>query len=196
MINTTITFNPPLKITSYSSFPAQTKEYDSLEFSFMLNDVKKIAVAFCEELGFRRNIVVFEREEYNNWFLGGKPIEQLIYKLEDIIGMAPDGPSKFIQSFMVVQVAERDVYGPGAVLSGMLESIGIKSNEFCSCKKKAMFMNEQGPDWCEQNMDQILSWLEHEAKKRKMPFVRFFAKMLVKSAIKKSRKLLSYAREL
>ena len=57
-------------------------------------------------------------------------------------------------------------------------------------------MNEQGPDWCEQNMDQILSWLEHEAKKRKMPFVRFFAKMLVKRAIKKSRKLLLYAREL
>ena len=51
-------------------------------------------------------------------------------------------------------------------------------------------MNEKGPDWCEQNLDQILGWLKEESTKRGMPFIETIAKIMVMKAIKKSRRLL------
>ena len=50
-------------------------------------------------------------------------------------------------------------------------------------------MNTEGPDWCEENMGTILSWLEEEAGKRNLPFVRTVAKMMVQRAVSKSRRL-------
>lgn len=88
-----------------------------------------------------------------------------------------------------------DPTGPGTFLSKMLEKIGIKSSPNCSCKARAYKMNEMGPDWCEQNIDTVVGWLREEATKRKLPFVDFAGKLLVKRAIKLSRAALAKAEQ-
>jgi hypothetical protein len=50
-------------------------------------------------------------------------------------------------------------------------------------------MNDKGPDWCEENMETILSWLRDEAKKRGLPFIDMVGKAMVQRAINRSRKL-------
>jgi len=88
-----------------------------------------------------------------------------------------------------------DPTGPGTFLSKMLEKIGIKASPNCSCKARAYKMNEMGADWCEQNLDLIVGWLREEATKRKLPFVDFAGKLLVKRAIKLSRAARSKAEQ-
>jgi aminoglycoside N3'-acetyltransferase len=75
----------------------------------------------------------------------------------------------------------------------MLGSLGIRSAPTCSCKRRALEMNFRGPDWCEQNIDNIVGWLEEEAKKRRLPFIKTVAKLMVQRAISKSRRLLAKA---
>lgn len=79
-------------------------------------------------------------------------------------------------------------HGPGTMVSNMLESIGIKASPNCGCKRKALTMNVNGNDWCEQNLETIIDWLEEEAKKRGLPFIRAAGKLLVKRAISMSRR--------
>ena len=61
----------------------------------------------------------------------------------------------------------------------------------CSCRRHALEMNAQGNDWCEQNIDTIVGWLRDEAKRRKLPFIDAVGSLIVKRAIKKSRKILA-----
>ena len=49
-------------------------------------------------------------------------------------------------------------------------------------------MDEWGPDGCEEHLDEIVGWLHEEARKRKMLFLRWPAKTLVRVAIHKARK--------
>ena len=90
---------------------------------------------------------------------------------------------------------EQAPFGPGTFLSKMLEKIGIKSSPTCSCKARARLMNDNGNDWCEQNIDTVVGWLREEATKRKLPFVDFAGKLLVKRAIKLSRAALAEAEQ-
>lgn len=83
---------------------------------------------------------------------------------------------------------EDDPYGPGTILHNMLKKIGIKSTENCSCISHAIVMNQNGSEWCENNIETILSWLETESKKRKIPFIKKIAKLIVQRAINKSKK--------
>lgn len=79
--------------------------------------------------------------------------------------------------------------GPGTRLKGLLASIGIVAGPKCRCGERAKTMDDRGPDWCEQNIDMIVGWLEEEAKSRKIPlFSRVAARMLVKKAIRLARK--------
>ena len=89
---------------------------------------------------------------------------------------------------------EHDAYpkkrngGPGTELSKLLSSIGINPTERgCSCKSRAKKMDSQGADWCEENIETIVTWLEEEAKKRRLPFLRTAGRLLVKRAIRNSR---------
>jgi len=91
---------------------------------------------------------------------------------------------------MFPKTLEEHPNGPGTILSGMISSLGIKSTPNCSCRQHAIEMNEKGPDWCEQNLGQILGWLKEESTKRGMPFIETIAKIMVMKAIKKSRRLL------
>lgn len=85
---------------------------------------------------------------------------------------------------------EENPDGPGSVLTNMIKSIGIKSSSSCSCRRHALEMNENGPEWCEQNIDTIVSWLREESKKRGLPFIDAVGKMMVNRAVAKSKKLL------
>lgn len=101
-----------------------------------------------------------------------------------------ENPQAFLQN-LFPRTLESDPNGPGTILAGMLSALGIRSAPNCACKRRAIQMNTEGPDWCEQNMDTILSWLKEESEKRKLPFIESIAKLIVQRAISKSRRLLS-----
>lgn len=82
---------------------------------------------------------------------------------------------------------EQDPTGPGTFLAKTLEKIGIKSSPTCSCKARAIRMNEMGNDWCADNVPLIVSWLREEAEKRRLPFIDMAGTLLVKRAISLSR---------
>jgi hypothetical protein len=73
--------------------------------------------------------------------------------------------------------------GPGTELSKLLAKIGIKANEGCKCKARSEEMDRRGVKWCENNLELIVDWLEEEATKRHLPFLRTAGKILVKRAI-------------
>jgi hypothetical protein len=81
-------------------------------------------------------------------------------------------------------IKEYPLEGPGTELKKILSYIGIKSSESCSCNTKAKVMNLWGSEKCKQNIEIIIDWLQEEARKRKLPFVRHLAKLLINRAIK------------
>lgn len=84
---------------------------------------------------------------------------------------------------------EENPNGPGTILTSMISTMGIKSTPNCSCRKHALEMNEKGNDWCESNLPTILSWLKEESSKRSLPYIESVASLIVKRAIKTSRRL-------
>lgn len=80
--------------------------------------------------------------------------------------------------------------GPGTELKAILKKVGIEAKPGCACNKRAAYMDKMGPDWCEENMDQIVGWLkeEHERQKIALPFIDVAARMVVKRAIRNARK--------
>ncbi len=106
-------------------------------------------------------------------------------KLKELMG---ENPQAYLQN-LFPKTLESDPDGPGAILAGMISAMGIKSTPNCSCKRHALEMNNNGPDWCEENLGTILDWLNEEAQKRNLPFVRTVAKLMVQRAINKSRRL-------
>ena len=77
--------------------------------------------------------------------------------------------------------------GPGTELSKLLKMIGINAKEKgCSCKSHAKRMDREGPQWCRDNIETVLRWLQTEAKKRKLPFVKAAAKQAVLLAIRRA----------
>lgn len=83
--------------------------------------------------------------------------------------------------------AKREI-GAGTELKKILATVGIKSSPTCSCNAKAKKMNEKGIQWCKDNIDTIVDWLQEEAKKRKLPFAKFIGQKIVKLAIKRAEK--------
>jgi hypothetical protein len=81
--------------------------------------------------------------------------------------------------------------GPGTELKALLALVGIKAKPNCSCNKRANVMNEmeaKEPGWCAANIETICDWLQEEATKRKLPFLRAAGKMLVRKAIRNAAK--------
>lgn len=73
--------------------------------------------------------------------------------------------------------------GPGTELKKLLRRIGITSRPGCHCERHAAEMDMRGVDWCRENMDTIVGWLEEEARRRKWPFHRWTARRLVAVSI-------------
>lgn len=107
--------------------------------------------------------------------------------LKQVLG---EDPQAYLQK-MFPRTLEADPNGPGSILSGMLSVLGFGYTNGCSCKQHAIRMNTEGPEWCESNIDTIIGWLKEESEKRNTIFVEPIAYLLVKRAIKKSRRLLS-----
>lgn len=81
--------------------------------------------------------------------------------------------------------------GPGTELKALLKKVGITASPGCSCNRRAVLMDEnesKEPGWCEKNLETICDWLQEEADKRKLPFVRMAARILVRQAIRNARK--------
>jgi hypothetical protein len=82
-------------------------------------------------------------------------------------------------------------HGPGTELKALLKRVGIVASPGCSCNTRAKLMdaNElKEPGWCENNLETICDWLQEEATKRKLPFLRMAGKILVRKAIRNARK--------
>jgi len=82
----------------------------------------------------------------------------------------------------------RVLFGPGTELKKLLSKIGITASPTCSCNAKAKVMDEKGIVWCEENIETICDWLQEEATKRKLPFVRLAGKALIHMAIRRAKK--------
>jgi hypothetical protein len=78
--------------------------------------------------------------------------------------------------------------GTGTELKALLSRVGIKASPTCSCNKRAKTMDEKGISWCEENVETICDWLQEEATKRKLPFVRLAGKALIHMAIRRAKK--------
>jgi hypothetical protein len=78
--------------------------------------------------------------------------------------------------------------GPGTELKGMLRRwLGIQATPTCPCNAHAVQMDLWGPDECERRLDEIVGWLEEEAKRRGLPFVRAAARQMVLAAVRRAR---------
>lgn len=79
--------------------------------------------------------------------------------------------------------------GVGTHLKRLLANAGVHAGKGCRCGQHAEEMDKNGPDWCDQNVDVIVGWMEEEAKLRSFTFfTRFAARMLVKKAIRLARR--------
>jgi hypothetical protein len=87
-------------------------------------------------------------------------------------------------------VTDISPFGPGSELKKLLSKIGIEANTGCKCSDRARhidYMESIEPGWTERNIENIIDWMQEEAKKRKLPFVRAGAKVLVKLAIRRAK---------
>jgi hypothetical protein len=136
--------------------------------------------------GFPTTVTLYHGEQYEA--LGDtRSLSSFKQKLIDSLGQ---DPKAFLQNLFPATL-ESVPNGPGSILSGMISAMGVKSTPNCSCRRHAIEMNTNGPEWCEENMGTILSWLQEESEKRKLPFIRSVAKLMVQRAINRSRRLLA-----
>lgn len=76
----------------------------------------------------------------------------------------------------------------GTELKKLLSYFKIKNKHDCKCSDRAEQMDAMGCDWCKKNKETITRWLKEEAKKRNLPFSKFFVDKLIDIAIKRALK--------
>jgi hypothetical protein len=82
--------------------------------------------------------------------------------------------------------AAKYTLGPGAALKAILKWVWWRPCGACS--DFAAMMDRWGPDRCEQRIDEILTHLRNQAKRRGVPYSNLIATQAVKMAIFRSRK--------
>jgi hypothetical protein len=182
-LNSTIIINPP-PVLDYNNKLLNPPPLVMSELNVVYHDhpTTKIVTATIQNIP--GQVILLKDEEYEE---AGDYTQSFIEgKLREQLGT---DPAQKLRS-MFPKTLEEHPNGAGTILSGMISSLGIKSTPNCSCRQHAIEMNEKGPDWCEQNLGQILGWLKEESNKRSMPFIETIAKIMVMKAIKKSRRLL------
>jgi hypothetical protein len=182
-LNSPITLNPP-PYTDNSTNKVVTPDpivLNELRISYTDTPHEKSVVARIDNTP--AHIYLFTGDQYD--VMGDWTQAQAEAALKVKLG---DDIQASLQA-MYPRTLEQDPNGPGSILTGMIKTLGISSSSTCSCRRHALEMNDQGPDWCEQNMETILSWLRDEAKKRGLPFIDMVGKAMVQRAINRSRKL-------
>lgn len=79
--------------------------------------------------------------------------------------------------------------GPGTLLKATLARLGLHSTTPCKCDARAAQMDRLGPDWCQEHIEEIVAWLKEEAARRHLPFIPPAARLLIRRAIHKSRRV-------
>jgi len=79
-------------------------------------------------------------------------------------------------------------HGPGTELHSLLGRFGLTASGDCKCNSRARYMDQQGCDWCEANLEEIVGWLRESAAERGLPFLDLPARLLVKRAIANARR--------
>jgi hypothetical protein len=183
----------PVTLTRYrlldpkgNEIPEATIEMDKIEIEFRISEQSG---AFAVIKNIPRAIPMIVGAQFDT-FKKEPPEKQQQILEEMMTKILGDKHQEVLQSFMP-RTLDSDPNGPGTILSGMLSAVGIKSTPNCSCRRRAIAMNANGPEWCEENLGTILEWLREEAGRRKLPFVQSVAKMIVKKAISKSKRLLA-----
>lgn len=100
-----------------------------------------------------------------------------------------DYPKSPKEGFAPLAVPE--TFGPGTELKKLLAKIGITASPDCQCSQRARHMDAmeaQEPGWCERNLEEICDWLQEEATKRGLPFLRAAGRLLIRKAISSYRK--------
>lgn len=80
--------------------------------------------------------------------------------------------------------------GPGTELKRLLAGwpLYITAAPNCPCNAYSRMMDGWGADGCEARMQEILDWLESQARSRKLLFARIAAEQVVRLAIRRARK--------
>ncbi len=81
--------------------------------------------------------------------------------------------------------------GVGTELKKLLSLVGITASPGCSCNKRAASMDNNGIEWCKDNVGEIVSWLKEEASKRRLPFANFMGNKIVRMAIRRAEKAIT-----
>lgn len=193
-----IVIERPVQITRWRMVNAKTQQeipeaivnVDRVELDFVEDDKSQVLHMVFKNLPIPP-MPLFMLAEYEQY----KKAENKEQAIENrVMALFKEDMQAMLQN-LVPRTLDSDPNGPGTILSGMLSSLGIKSTPNCSCRRRAIHMNKMGPDWCEENLGTILGWLREEATRRKLPFVEMVAKMILKKAISKSRRLLAKTNE-
>jgi len=86
------------------------------------------------------------------------------------------------------KIEEIEGAGPGTELKKLLGKMGFAVTPDCPCSGRAALMDQNGCDWCEQNLATILGWMHEESARRGVIFIEKAARFLVKGAIAKARR--------
>ena len=78
--------------------------------------------------------------------------------------------------------------GPGTELHALLGKFGLTASGGCKCRSRVAYMDANGCDWCEANIDEIVGWLRESAADRGLPFVDMAGRLLVRRAIANARR--------
>ncbi len=78
--------------------------------------------------------------------------------------------------------------GAGTELKNLIAKFGLKPGLNCKCGQHIREMDQNGVEWCEQNISTVTEWLREEAQRAKLPFTEIGAKLLIKRAISNARK--------
>lgn len=174
---------PPFSNNQNKIIQPNPLRFTFLNVSYIDNPYSKTVFAQIQNIPGK--LLLVGKDEYDAW--GDYTQKQIENRLREKLGNDPSG----VLRSLFPKTLEEDPYGPGSILAGMFNTIGIKSSPTCSCKRHAIEMNEKGVEWCEQNITTILGWLKEESEKRKIPFIESLASLVVKRAIRQSKKLKS-----
>ena len=183
-LNSTIIINPPPVTDPNTNKLLNPPPLALSELNVVYHDNPTMKTATATIQNIPGQIILLKDQEYEE----AADYTQSFIEDKLRVQLGPD-PAQKLRS-MFPKTLEEHPNGAGTILSGMIASLGIKSTPNCACRKHAIEMNENGNDWCESNMSEILGWLKEERNKRSLPFIEAVAKIMVAKAIKKSRRLL------
>lgn len=153
----------------------------TLQITFLNSPYRKLYQVSIE--GVPSKITLFHNDAYIKANERGDiTLNAALVRLDSMMN---GNPEFFLQQFFP-KTLENHPDGPGTILSNFLKKIGITSTPNCSCRQRAIEMNEKGPDWCLQNLDTIVQWLKEEADKREYVYQDWCIKALVNRSIKRS----------